>query len=245
MMKNGLFLLLCTMFVAACGSKGGDSGNNSSGTVATTALDACFNGTAPQGANCSSINYGAYSQYGFYTYGTNGLQTQHWQNNGYYNYSRSRWGSQTYGVGNYAAFCACRQGTRPVLVPQGGMGCVSSAYIPGNAVYYGMNSSNQFVLTAQFANYNGYNYSGRSCYQGVINACRIGSGDCGTTATCNATVTGSPIGVCVGNVQQQSGYNRGGRGYDRNHNGRDDRYERGNQYGGYSQTGSISGGGIR
>ena len=258
MMKNGIFLLLCTVFVAACGSKDGGGGGNgsSNGTVATTALDSCFNGTNTNPQACNAANYGQYSQYGFRNYGRAGVVPTNWQGSGYYTWSTTNYNPGTYGLSNYAAFCSCASGTRPVFMPTGGLGCLQSTYFQNfvGLAYYGMDSSNRFVFNAQFSSIQGYNYSGRSCYQAVARACNMQANDCGGGLQCLPTVNGSSIGICatgVANNGYGGGYGRGGndghgRGDRDGRYDRDDRYDRDSRGGTtYSSSGSISGGGNR
>jgi hypothetical protein len=259
MMKNGIFLLLCTVFVAACGSKSGSNSSSQNGTVATTGLNSCLNGNTTVNTQvCNTANYGQYSQYGFRAYNNTGLNPSRWNNQGYYSWSQARYSPSTYGVANYAAFCACAASTRPVYLPQGGVGCLESTYFQNfsGTAYYGLNSQNNFEYNAQFQNIQGYNYSGRSCYQAVARACTIGTNDCGGGLQCLPTTGGSPIGLCATGLTN-NGYDYSGRSRSRGHyddreddhderNDRHGRHGRDERNGGsYSSSGSISGGSNR
>lgn len=236
MLKKGLYLVVCVLALSACGSK--DNGNGGGGApapggqVATTALDAsCLNGLATPNQACNGALYGQSNQYGFMPYQ---IQQNTWQGTGYYSYSYQQFNPQQWGgISNQAAFCSCPRGYRPVYTNTQGLGCVSIAHLNRNygaAVYFAMDSNNQFVLAGLYhPNFQSdrydqhpsglrrmsrvrmYNFRNRNtCYQHVIQGCQVGVTPCAAGSSCIPAGVGSPIGICATGAAGVYGYSSTG-----------------------------------
>jgi hypothetical protein len=179
-MKRWILSCLVMPFLfAACGGNKSDSGNSTTTIATVPPPSQCMDGTTYCNANMYGQNYG-YQAYPYnpYYYGFNGY----------------------YGGGQYANFCDCPGGSRPVFNGQYGLGCVnSSAFGPyaSGAVYWGWGANNN-----QWVNWpsrsNTQPIANAACYGNVAQSCIVGQANtCGTGAACQPTSGASRVGICV------------------------------------------------
>lgn len=196
-MRKWVFII-CSLFIAACGSKSGDNNNTAAATTtATTPLNtSCISGAT----NCNNTVYNSY--YGWQAYPGN---------------------VSPYYSGGLYRFCSCPIGTIPVYNGGMGLGCVNSSFVPYNAYQWNLGwgyswsftlgfrqplplqTGNNMINFGQVSNTQGY--PGNNCYSGVAQACYVDQANsCGNGAQCIATSGGSRLGVCSNGISSGSGY---------------------------------------
>lgn len=202
-MKSIARLLMClaaVVAVTACGKK--ENQGNAGETIATVPQPSqrCLD-TFSQSAWTPYSNYGfmPYQGYGSQGYGGTGVYVGGgFGFHGQYGYQNgpattpmsSPWPAWTPQRG----FCGCPSGTVPTCDNSAGMACVNAHHL--NNVQY---RAWGFDPIGTSWNQIGWGSlpTQNSCYQGMAQACQVGSLQCGYGAVCMPTTQNSPIGVCV------------------------------------------------
>lgn len=201
-MKRFVFIIFA-LFVAACGDKGGGGGSN---TIAVTPTDLrCINGSA----TCNTGAYGNYNGWTTYSYPYGNTQ---------YNYS-------TYF--NQYGFCGCPSGYSPAYNGSMGLGCISNQFLQpvynftvfmafGGGGFYGWGGGGAINNQPQVSNIPGSPNQG-ACNRNLTQSCLLDQANsCSSGAICRQVVSGSNLGVCINNSNQNfnQGYgNNYGSGY--------------------------------
>jgi hypothetical protein len=212
MKKRGSLLSLAVVLLipiafVACGKK--DEKKNESGSAPSIT---CLQ------QNCDNSTYQNASTSGFSTYNDPSWSGQPYFLAAQLNYYSGYQYNYNYNYNTFQAgtFCGCQSGYTPVYNSTAGFGCVMSRVIQPIASaltywtiqsgqqnfseYSSMNAVTWIQQSSGIGGMTGWNYSygyGANCTKFVAEACLVNQPDSCRGGSCQATVMGSTLGVCV------------------------------------------------